>query len=668
MQLFLCEKPSQGKDIAAVLGASQRGNGMMVGKGYVVTWAFGHLLEQVPPEHYSAEYGSPWRLDVLPVLPTAWQLTVKEEASAQFAVIKKLLAQADSVVLATDADREGEVLGREILETCGYRGPLERLWISALDTASIQAGLANLQPGAKTLSLYHAGLARSRADWTVGMNMTRLYTLLGAQSGYDGVLSVGRVQTATLRLVVDRDRLIAGFVPKPWWQVGLTLGNAGQPTFRAQWVPAAAYCDEEKRCLQQAVAQQVVQLCQQRGQAQVHSLRTERKNTSAPRVFDLSTLQQVCSKKWDMAVSETLGVVQALYETHKATTYPRTDCGYLPTSMLSDVPDVLAALERSDPTLAPVLAQLDRQQQSRVWDDKKVTAHHGIIPTRQVCDLSKMSAVERRVYDLIRTHYLAQFLPAYQVDKTTVVLVCGGQVFTASGDVLIASGWKTLFMDEPTEEAEKDAPATRQLPPLQEGMVVALQQADVQAKATSPPEPYTPGTLLGAMKNVSRLVTDPRLKAVLKENAGLGTEATRAEILNVLQARQFVVKKKKYLQSTQVGQALCDALPISLQEPGLTALWEQALDDIEAGKMTLETFMARQYQWVQQLVVQAQGKTVNIPMPPSPPCPVCGGKMRQRKSAKGAFWSCLRYPDCKGSQAVPGSGKGASPRKRKKPA
>ncbi|NCG54494.1 DNA topoisomerase III [Serratia fonticola] len=668
MQLFLCEKPSQGKDIAAVLGARQRGNGMMVGNGYVVTWAFGHLLEQVPPEHYGAEYGPPWRLEVLPVLPQRWQLAVKEEASAQFAVIKKLLAQADSVVLATDADREGEVLGREILETCGYCGPLERLWISALDTASIQAGLANLQPGANTLSLYHAGLARSRADWTVGMNMTRLYTLLGAQGGYDGVLSVGRVQTATLRLVVDRDRLIAGFVPKPWWQVWLTLGNAGQPAFRVQWVPAAAYCDEEKRCLQQAVAQQVVQLCQQSGQAQVHSLRTERKNTSAPRVFDLSTLQQVCSKKWDMAVSETLGVAQALYETHKATTYPRTDCGYLPTSMLSEVPDVLAALEQSDPSLLPVLAQLDRQQQSRVWDDKKVTAHHGIIPTRQACDLSKMSAVERRVYDLIRTHYLAQFLPAYQVDKTTVVLLCGGQVFTASGDMLIDAGWKTLFTDEPAEEAEKDAPAPRQLPPLQEGMAVAVQQAEVQAKVTSPPEPYTPGTLLGAMKNVSRLVTDPRLKAVLKENAGLGTEATRAEILNVLQARQFVVKKKKYLQSTPVGQALCDALPISLQEPGLTALWEQALDDIEAGRMTLETFMARQYQWVQQLVVQAQGKTVNIPMPPSPPCPVCGGKMRQRKGPKGAFWSCLHYPECKGGHAVPGSGKGASPRKRKKPA
>ncbi len=405
-----------------------------------------------------------------------------------------------------------------------------------------------------------------------------------------------------------------------------------------------------------------MQLCQQSGQAQVHSLRTERKNTSAPRVFDLSTLQQVCSKKWDMAVSETLGVAQALYETHKATTYPRTDCGYLPTSMLSEVPDVLAALEQSDPSLSPVLAQLDRQQQSRVWDDKKVTAHHGIIPTRQACDLSKMSAVERRVYDLIRTHYLAQFLPAYQVDKTTVVLVCGGQVFTASGDMLIDAGWKTLFTDEPAEEAEKTYWPPGNCRPCRKGWRWRCSRRRCR-RSYVPAGTVYPRDAAGGDEECQPAGDRPTAESSAEGECWAGYRGDAGGDTERLAGPAVCGEEEKYLQSTPVGQALCDALPISLQEPGLTALWEQALDDIEGGRMTLEMFMARQYQWVQQLVVQAQGKTVNIPMPPSPPCPVCGGKMRQRKGPKGAFWSCLRYPECKGVHAVPGSGKGASPRR-----
>uniref|UniRef100_UPI0024A76D9A DNA topoisomerase n=1 Tax=Serratia marcescens TaxID=615 RepID=UPI0024A76D9A len=286
MQLYLCEKPSQGKDIGAILGATQRKQGYLAGSGVIVTWAIGHLLEQAQPETYGEQFGNPWRESVLPIVPAQWKMTVKKDTADQFAVIRGLLKQVDSVVIATDADREGEVIARELLEHCHFTGPVQRLWLSALDEASIRHALANKLPGEKTAPLYEAGLARARADWMTGMNLTRLYTLKAREQGYGEVLSIGRVQTPTLALVVNRDREIANFISKPYWQVRANLQKDGI-TFPANWVPAANYCDDEKRCIQQNVAQAVVQLCQQTGHAVVLEVGTERKKESAPLAFDL---------------------------------------------------------------------------------------------------------------------------------------------------------------------------------------------------------------------------------------------------------------------------------------------------------------------------------------------------------------------------------------------
>jgi DNA topoisomerase-3 len=308
--LYLCEKPSQAKDIARVMGLSQRGQGYISGPGTTVTWAIGHLLENTPPDAYGEQYGSPWKAESLPVLPPCWKMVVKKDTADQFAVINRLLKQVDAVVIATDADREGEVIARELLEHCQFSGGVKRLWLSALDEASVRRALDNLLPGDETALLYQAGLGRSQADWLVGMNMTRLYTVKARELGFGDVLSVGRVQTPTLALVVRRDNEIANFVPTPFWQVLAQLEKDGV-RFRAAWVPAASYCDDEKRCVQQAVAQAVEQLCRQTGSAIVTGVVTKRDKTPAPLGFDLGTLQEVCSRKWGMGANQVLGIAQA---------------------------------------------------------------------------------------------------------------------------------------------------------------------------------------------------------------------------------------------------------------------------------------------------------------------------------------------------------------------
>lgn len=652
MKLFLCEKPSQGRDIAAVLGATEKKGGYLSGAGVTVTWGFGHLLEQASPDVYGEQFGKPWRVDVLPVLPTQWQMQIKPESKALFEVIRALLRQADSVVIATDADREGEVIAREILDYCYYQGHVERLWLSALDEASVRAALAAIKPGHETYPYYLAGLARSRADWQVGMNLTRLYTVKARDSGYGNVLSVGRVQTPTLNLIVERDRHIAGFVPKPFFVVTLAL-SSNQQAFHAQWVPATTYCDEEKRCIQQGAAQQVVQICQQAGVASVKEIETKRESVSAPLPFELGTLQQQCSKRWGLGAQQVLDIAQALYENHKATTYPRTDCGFLPTSMLSEVPTVFSALVRSDPALSTVLERLQPGFVSRAWNDKKITAHHGIIPTKQPCDLGKMSEVERQVYQLIRQHYLAQFLPVYEQDATRVSLLCGGQLFKTRGNVVMVSGWKVLFEKEQEGDEAQDETDNARLPALQQGTSCQVTGAAMKPQQTKPPEHYTEGTLIAAMKNAAQFVTDPRLKKILKENTGLGTEATRAGVIETLLARGFIVKKGKSLRAALVASELMDVLPMPLKDPGMTALWEQALDDIAEGKMSLDDFMAKQSAWTAQLVEKGRHQAVSITVPPSPPCPVCGGVTLQRTGKSGSFWGCLRYPDCSGMVSPP---------------
>ncbi|PUO38480.1 DNA topoisomerase III [Salmonella enterica] len=661
MRLFLCEKPSQARDIAKVIGAGQRGDGFLSGPGVTVTWARGHLLEQAEPEAYGEQYGKPWRLDVLPFVPQQWKLEVKKDGRAQFSVINRLLKQVDEVVIATDADREGEVIARELLEYCRFQGRVFRLWLSALDDASIRSALANIWPSEKTEALYRAGVGRGRADWVTGMNLTRLYTLKAREAGISGVMSVGRVQTPTLAIVVRRDLEIENFIPKPYSDVIATL-ISDNIAFPVKWVAAAQYCDEEGRCIQAGIAAQVVELCRQTASATVIDCQTKRQKKSAPLAFSLGSLQQACSEKFGMSAQQVLDIAQSLYETHKLTTYPRADCGYLPVSMRDEVRAVLAALMQSDPSLKshPALAQLDISLVSRIWNDKKITAHHGIIPTKQAGDLSRLSTDERNVYQLIRQHYLAQFLPQMEVDATEATFNISGQLFRTTGNVVVVAGWKALFT-EPSRTAQipadgnEDKEGVSRLPPLQAGQTCRVQGAEEKRLQTKPPVPYNDGTLIAAMTNAASFVTDAALKKVLKENAGIGTEATRAGIIDTLVKRGFLVRDKKVLRSTPTGRDLVSALPSALTSPGLTALWEQLLDEVAAGRVSLEDFMAKQNAWVVQLVSQGKSQQLAMQVPPGPPCPVCGGRTAQRQGKNGVFFGCVNYPACRG---IAGSGGG----------
>lgn len=650
MRLFLCEKPSQGKDIGRILGATQRGEGCLNGSGVTVTWCIGHLVEAAAPEAYDEQLKR-WSIEQLPIIPQRWQVEVKPKTAKQFKVVKALLANATQLVIATDADREGELIAREIIDLCGYRGPIERLWLSALNDASIRAALGKLRPSAETLPMYYSALARSRADWLVGMNLSRLFTMLGRQAGYDGVLSVGRVQTPTLKLVVDRDREIAAFVSVPYWAIDVYLSTSGQ-AFTAQWVSPDTCADDSGRCLQQPVAQQAAQQIRATGSAHVVSVETERVREGPPLPFDLGTLQELCSKQLGLDVQETLDIAQALYETHKATTYPRSDSGYLPESMFAEVPIVLDSLLKTDFSLRPIMDQLDRTQRSRAWNDAKVSAHHGIIPTLEPANLSAMSEKEMAVYKLIRAHYLAQFLPHHEFDRTVANLSCGQQTLTAPGKQVVVKGWR-LVLAEPQPEEDSDTAARSQvLPALREGVSCQVADVDLKALKTQPSRPYTQGELVKSMKGVAKLVSDPRLKQKLKDTVGIGTEATRANIISGLIARGYLMKKGRAIRASDAAFTLIDAVPAAIADPGTTAVWEQALDMIEAGQLTLDVFIGKQAAWISQLITQYASASLSIKVPHGPACPQCGAPTRQRSGKSGRFWSCSRYPDCKGTLPV----------------
>jgi DNA topoisomerase-3 len=608
MRLFLCEKPSQARDIARVLDAHVKANGYLSGSGVIVTWCFGHLLEMVSPDGYDEQFKR-WNLQSLPIIPRDWRVVVRREASKQFSAIQKLLSKltsTDEVVIATDADREGETIGREVLERCGWKGATARLWLSALDDASIRKALSDLLPGESTKPLYWAGLGRARADWLVGMNLTRAFTLIGCPDGHNGVLSVGRVQTPTLRLLVDRDRLIEAFVPAPYWDVRVIFATHALHTFSAKWLVPDLVADNEGRCVNEEAARLLSQRINGT-QATVKEVVTKRQREAPPLPFDLGSLQQEADRRYGMGAQQVLDIAQALYETHKAISYPRSDCPYLPQSMLAEAEAVMHALTRTDSSFAPVIAQAQLTLRSKAWNDTKISAHHAIIPTTSPFNADRLSKDESMLYDLIRRRYVAQFFPAHEYDRTIVTLIAGDDRFQASGRAILEPGWRSLFEFRVEEDISngkgEDAQA---LPALVKDEQCLARNAEVEAKQTRPPARYTEGTLIGAMKQVAKLVTDPKLKQILKETSGLGTEATRAGIIQTLLKRGFARKQKKYLISTETGRALIDALPEPVKDPAITALWEQALDEIARGQGDLKAFVSRQAEWVKAVVEKAK--------------------------------------------------------------
>jgi len=644
MKLFLCEKPSQGRDIARNIGANTRGDGCLKkGNELVVTWAIGHLVEMANPDAYNKELKK-WSFDSLPIHPEHWMNVVKTSTKKQYNIIIKLIKQADQIVIATDADREGEMIARELMDAAKYSGSIERLWLSALDDTSIQRALGQILPGSSTVKLYAAGLARSRCDWLVGMNLTRLYTLKAKAAGYDGVLSVGRVQTPTLRMVVDRDLLIDNFVPVDFFDVVAEFSASS--AFKGKWIPSDDVSDSEGRCINQQTALNLVQQLQG-ASATVSAFTKERKKQSAPLPFSLDTLTLFCDKAFGLGAKQVLDVAQSLYETHKVTTYPRSDCDYLPKSQLEDVDTILDHLEKL-PGMKNFVDECDPSIQSRAWNDKKITAHHAIIPTTVGANLSALSDIEAKVYDAICRRYIVQFYPPYEYDQTTIHLDANGAVFKATGRVSRVSGWKSVLKNKGNDEKGKNNTDEQSLPEVAKGDVLPVLSAEISEKQTKPPARYTEGTLSTAMKNVAKEITDPALKKVLKETTGIGTVATRPSIFEVLLKRVLLVKKGKFLISSDAGRSLINALPEAVKSPGTTAMWEQSLDLIAEGQVTMDQFIDSQRDWIKTIVQYevANTGTMAIKATAKHQCPECNDVLRRIKGKKGFFWGCSNR-ECK---------------------
>lgn len=607
MRLFIAEKPSLGRAIADVLPKPhRRGEGFIAcGNDQIVTWCVGHLLEQAQPDVYDSRYAR-WSLVDLPIIPEKWRLQPRPSVAKQLKVVEGLLAQADEVVHAGDPDREGQLLVDEVLDylqlPAEKRSKVQRCLINDLNPQAVERAINRLRENREFIPLCVSALARARADWLYGINMTRAWTLLGRNAGYDGVLSVGRVQTPVLGLVVRRDEEIANFVPKDYFEVKAHIVTPDESRFTANWIPSEAcepWQDEEGRLLKRSLAEHVVARIS--GQpAIVTAYSDKRENDIAPLPFSLSSLQIEAAKRFGLSAQAVLDICQRLYETHKLITYPRSDSRYLPDEHFAGRHAVLNAIQSHQPDLTPP-ADFDADRKNRCWDDKKVDAHHAIIPTARASAV-KLNENEQQIYGLVARQYLMQFCPDAVFRKCTIDLDIAGGKFVAKARFLAEAGWRALLGGKERDEENDGMP----LPVVAKDDELLCERGEVLAKQTQPPRHFTDATLLSAMTGIARFVQDKELKKVLRATDGLGTEATRAGIIELLFRRSFLHKKGRYIHSTDAGKALIHSLPDLAARPDMTAQWESTLTRISEKACRYDEFMQPLVQTLSGLIQQAR--------------------------------------------------------------
>lgn len=629
--LYIAEKPSLGRAIAEGLGIVRRENGFFVCRnGTTVTWCFGHLFEQAEPDAYlpddipTTKRGKKmWRLRDLPVIPSEWKTLVRKQkgVKGQLSVIGKLIRSSAVIVNAGDPDREGQLLVDEVLEHFRVHKPVKRFWVSAIDPASIKKGLAALKENQGYAGMRDAARARSRADWLLGMNLSRAYTLTGP----GGLIAVGRVQTPTLAMVARRDYAVRHFVPKPYLAITANLAKDGE-AFRAKWQPKPGQpgMDEEgKLLLDIPLGRSLVEKLAKEKTATVLSAETKRKRVYPPKVYSLADIQAEANRLYGFTAEETLAGCQALYEKHKVTSYPRTDSSYLPESQHAEAPGVLAAIAKTFPATARAVEKANPALKSPAFNDKKVTAHHGIVPVAHAVDWSQLSDRDQKLYRLIAKRYIAQFFPVHEYDETVVKLAIGDETFTARGRVVVVKGWKALYAkteksapekrsaknrkgDEKNGEEDEDAAQT--LPPLAKGDVVDVLSVDGREDQTKPPAYFTEGTLIAAMETIWKSFDDPHLQEKLKEAGGIGTPATRSMIIQELKRKKYLETEGKKLHCTEEGrQVLLTASP-KVRSAVLTAHFEAKLQEIERGTTTLAAFVSEYEDFIRSELAEVIAK------------------------------------------------------------
>ncbi len=620
--LVIAEKPSVGRDIAKALGAVKKGDGYLYGEKYVVSWAIGHLLTLCDPEDYEKSLKK-WRAEDLPIIPENIKLKAIKETESQLNILKSLMnsSRIESIICATDSGREGELIFRYIYEYVKCSKPFERLWISSMTDKAIKDGFASLKAGSEYDSLYKSAKCRSEADWLVGINASRAYTLK-----YDSLLSIGRVQSPTLNIVVERQKEIDAFEVKEYYEVIADYGNFEGVWFLREFTETKIFEKEKAEEKAKKVAGK---------KGVVERIENEEKRIPPPLLYDLTELQRDCNKKFGFSAQKTLSVAQDLYEKRKMITYPRTDSRYLSDDMVQKVGSILRRLKNTEEykdCLEYVFSLKELPFSKRIIDNAKVTDHHAIIPADCNFNTGRLTNDEKKVFNLIVLRFISVFYPVYVYNITRVIVKCLEETFISKGTTVLSEGWTALYkgIEEKGKKQKKDDEAI--IPPLKEKQEIQIISAKAVKKKTTPPKPYTEAGLLSAMENAGRFIENEGIKEAIKDS-GIGTPATRAAIIERLLTVGYVVRKGKSIIPTEKGRKLMDVLPEELKSPKTTGRWEKGLSSIAKGKMQEERFMESIKKFVYFLVDNANKSGIDVVFEEERKgrskgslvkCPVCG--------------------------------------------
>ena len=619
--LVIAEKPSVARDIARVLGANQKNGGVLEGKKYVVTWALGHLITLADPEEYDKKYEK-WEMSTLPMMPKDMKLVVIRQTGKQFSVVKTQLFRKDieEIIIATDAGREGELVARWILEKAGCHKPIKRLWISSVTDKAIKEGFANLKDGHAYDNLYRAAVARAEADWLVGMNGTRALTCK-----YNAQLSCGRVQTPTLAMIARREEEIRQFTPKEYYGVSVETQDV-------KWT----WRDEKTKRFRTFSREKAEEIRRKTETASLEVTRIEEKTkkSMAPGLYDLTTLQREANQKYGFSAKETLNIMQRLYENHKVLTYPRTDSRYIGKDIVPTIRERLKACGIGPyRKLAGALMNKPVQANSSFVDDKKVSDHHAIIPTEQFVQLDHMINEERKIYDMVVRRFLAVLYPPFEYQQVTMEAKAAGETFAASGKVVKSQGWKEVYEGGDQEESEEDEEKLKdqRLPKMQTGQKLKVLRAALNTGKTKPPARFTEATLLAAMENPVKFMETRDKEAVktIGETGGLGTVATRADIIEKLFHSFMMEKKGNEIHITSKAKQLLELVPEDLKKPELTADWEMKLSQIAKGKIRQGDFLHEIRDYTCEIVdeIKSGEGTFRHDNLTNKVCPRCGKKL-----------------------------------------
>ena len=648
--LVIAEKPSVGRDIARVLGCSSGGNGFLEGRDYVVTWALGHLVELSDPESYGEQWKT-WKMETLPMLPEKLEIQVIPKTRKQYQTVKSQMCRKDvnTIIIATDAGREGELVARWIIQKSGVRKPLKRLWISSVTDRAIRQGFDHLKDAKEYEKLYEAAVARAEADWLVGLNATRALTVK-----HNAQLACGRVQTPTLAIIAQREAQIRSFEPKTYYHL-IFRADGIFWNWKSKENSACTFSEKTIRQIQEKVTNST---------GTITEIRKKLHKTYAPQLYDLTSLQQHANQLFGFSAKQTLDYMQRLYERHKAVTYPRTDSRYLTEDIVETLPDRIRACRvGSYSRICSQLLKAPVKGNRSFVDDKKVSDHHAIIPTEQGIRLSDLEYGERRIYELVISRFLAVLLPPCEYEQTEILVSCKGELFTAKGTSIRKPGWQEIsqiqkesgvLSDEPApEDAYDDSndlntganiPVQENLPEFVKGQDILFTEGNIRTGQTKPPLPFTEATLLAAMENPASYMDsqDQSLKKTLGETGGLGTVATRADIIEKLFGSFMIEKRDKYIHLTSKGRQILELAPAGLTSPELTAQWEQQLADISKGRARKKDFEARIRNYTVEIVqdIAASSKTYRHDNLTRKKCPSCGKLMLEVNHKNGRMLVC----------------------------